>query len=379
MAGEYEGDNAPLLDRESIAEVIPSMRDELNIINRLSGLGARDETLNNEFYGINRLGFNSAIPVNTDGHGLTFFTRPRMNLSYDNLGMLRTLAPLLTGDQNTYQRAIRAYLDPVGHRSTDTRVEEGYRTRLVDQNSPFIPLLTNNLLSLSGWPDPSLNTYSSKEGIQKEQWSMVDDVLKFYGTFDLQATFRNIAGDPITLLFQTWLTYASAVYMGSLLPYPDSIVENEIDYQTRIYRLILDPSKRFVQKIAACGAAFPTANSLGTLFNFSKDDVFQMEGKQISIPFRCIGAEYQDPILIREFNTITMQFNPCLMDDQRNNRMVKLKPREFGFFNHYGYPLIHPRTSELEWWVFKEDYADLVTSGYDEYNPAHYDLNLNKE
>jgi hypothetical protein len=361
----------PLLDDEARAEAIPSLKDELNYLSRLSGLGARDETFNNEFYGINHRGFNSPIPMNTDGHGLVFFTRPRLNLSYDNLAMIRTLTPLLTSEEKSYQRAIRAYLDPEAY--FDTKYVNQVKTPLVDRHNPFIPLLTNNILSLSGWPDNTLQSYTSTEGVMKEQWSMVDDSLRFLGTFDLQATFRNIAGDPITLLFQTWLTYMSAVYLGTIMPYPDMIVENEIDYQTRIYRLVLDPSKRYVQKIAACAAAYPTATSLGTSFNFSKDDVYQTDSKQISIPLRCIGAEYQDPILIREFNTIVQLFNPNMRDDKRDTEMVRLKPREFNFFNHYGYPLINPLDSELEWWVFKKDYADIKK--FEEYNPEDWDLN----
>lgn len=369
-------DFVPFLTPEERDNAAPSMRETLNVISRLNGLGARDETLNNEFFGINHRGFNSPIPINTDGHGLTFFTRPRLNLSYDNLGMIRTLTPLMTDEPLSYQRAIRAYLDP--HNNWFKGAPD-FQTPLIDPNSPFIPLLTNNLISLSGWPDPSLNTYTSREGIQHEQWSMVDDVIRFYGTFELQGTFRNIAGDPITLLFQTWLIYASAVYMGQILPHLDSIVENEIDYQTRIYRLMLDPSKQYVQKIAACGAAFPTANSLGTMFNFSKDDVYQQDAKQISIPFRAIGAEYQDPITIREFNTLVMLFNKSMRDDMRDRVMVKLKPRELNFFNHYGYPLIHPQTSALEFWVNRSDYAILEKEGVKDFNPALYDLNLKKD
>ena len=370
MADEKDP-NQPLLDEAARKEAIPSLRDELNYISRLSGLGSRDESFNNVFYGINDLGFHSPLPMNSDGHGITFFTRPRLNLSYDNLAMVRTLTPLLTSEEKSYQRAVRAYLDPEAY--FDTQFVNQVKTPLVDRHNPFIPLLSNTLISLSGWPDPTLATYTSNEGVQKEQWSMADDVIRYLSVFPMQATFRNIAGDPITLLFNTWMTYISNVYLGTIMPYPDSIVENEIDYQTRIYRLMLDPSKRFVQKISACGAAYPTANNLGTMFNYSRDDVFQSDSKQITIPFQCIGAEYMDPILIREFNTIVLLFNPSMRDDRRDTDMVRLKPREFPFFQHYCYYLINPMDSELERWVFKKDYADLQK--HKEYNPELYDLN----
>lgn len=371
MADDTDKKALPLLSEEARKEAIPSLKEELNFISRLSGLGSREESLNNVLYGINDLGYHSPIPMNTDAHGIIFFTRPRLNLSYDNLAMIRTLTPLLTSEENSYQRAIRAYLDPEAY--FDTQYVNQVKTRLVDRYNPFIPLLTNTISTLSGWPDPTLGMYTSNEGIMKEQWSMVDDTIRINNTFDLQASFRNIMGDPITLLFRTWMTYASNVYLGTIMPYPDSIVENEIDYHTRIYQIDLDPSKRFVQKITTCGAAFPWANNRGTMANFNIDEVFKSDGKQITVPFRCMGAEYDDPISIREFNTIVMLFNPNMRDDKRDTEMVRLKPREFAFFQYRCYYLINPLDAELERWVFKNDYADLQK--FQEYNPELFDLN----
>lgn len=363
-----------------------SVKDGIDLVSRYSGLGDLTEAMGNAWYGINHRGVGNPIPYNTDNHGLTFFTRPRLNLSYDNIAMDRVLTPLLTKDVNTYQRAVRVLLDPVGAASIrDPMVfgsQQPVTSPLVDHRSPFMAVLTNNLLSLNGWPDPVVAYYNSKQGPAKETWSMVDDVARNFDSFDLQASFRNVAGDPITLLFNSWIRYAARVYDGTMMPYPDSVVENEIDYQTRIYRLVLDPSRRFVQKIAATGAAFPTSSALGAAFNFTSDTPFNQDNaQQISIPFHCMGVDYNDPILIKEFNDIVSFFNTDMLDTNRYKRMIQLGasdndrlikigvPAEYverfraverSLFNYRGVPYIHPLTLELQWWVYADDYGDFV-------------------
>lgn len=323
-------------------------------VSRQSGLGDLSSAVANNLLGFNHRGMGSPIPSNKDGYGLTFFTRPFLNLSYDNISQVRKLTPLLNQQSQTYQRIIRTLLDPIGARPDFG--SKGAQTRLVDTYSPFIPLLSNNIMSMSGWPDIAMDTYTSKPGIQREAWSMADGTSKLYETFDIQVSFRNIEGDPITLLFSTWLHYISGVYDGSLMPYPEFIMENRIDYQTRIYRLVLDPTKQFVQKIACCGAAFPIANSIGAAFNFSADKVFNSDSDQINVPFKCIGADYNDPVIIEEFNEVGRMANRDLRSPSASG-YVKLRPRELTFFNYHGYPQINPDTFQLEWWVPGDVYA----------------------
>lgn len=336
-----------------------TVKDDIDWLARNGGYGNLSEAVGNALYGINHRGAGNPIPYNTDNHGITFFTRPRLNLSYDNVSMDRVLTPLLTRDPYTYQRAVRVLLDPVG--AADPR--DPVLSPLVDRRSPFIALLSNNLLSLNGWPDPIAEYYDSKPGPAKESWSMLDGVTKFFGTFDLQASFRSISGDPISLLLESWRRYGLNVYSGLMMPYPDSIIENEKDYETAIYRLTLDPSRRFIQKISRTIAIPPTSSGLGASFNFSSDLPFNQDtAQQLSIPFHCQGVEYNDPILFKEFNDISGFYNHDLLDTRRTSKMTKLRREELIAFNYYGYPRINPLTQELEWWVYNDDYKRLNTS-----------------
>lgn len=341
----------------------------IDSVSRSNGFGNLSQTTANAFKGINHRGVGNPTKMNTDNHGITFFTRPCLNLSYDNLAQTRLLSSLMTDDANTLARAIRVLLDPwgnvgVGAKNIERVNGRGITSTLIDPLNPFMPVLTNNLLSISGWPDPNIDTYTSPEGWAKEQWSIVDDFPVNYGSFDLTANFRNVEGDPINALFYVWHQYMTRVLSGDMVPYPEMITDNCIDYMTRIYRLVLDPTRTYIQKIANCGVAFPTAYPLGAAFNYNQDDVFDTANQQISIPFRCLGAEYNDPIAIREFNQLVGMYNPSMRQSELNptpdpKTMRKLTNTERDAFNYEGYPFIS-QSNELEWWVTNETYASVM-------------------
>ena len=352
----------------TIVSVNKQYTDNRDEVSRSVGIGSLDAAQALLYQGINHRGIGNPVPRNTDNVGITFFTRPRLNLSYDNLAMDRTLSTLLVDNEKSIQQIVRAYLDPdrqAGIGVISRAGDEVIKSAFVDPKNPFITLFTNTITSLSGWPDVVVDTYSSKEGVFKEAWSMVDGNTKLYGLFDLTANFQNPAGDPISLLLNVWTRYASMVYLDEVYPYSDSIVENEIDYQTRIYRLVLDPSRRYVQKIAACGAAFPTVNPLGAAFNYDANRHFTGENDEVSVTFRCIGAEYNDPITIKEFNNVVVMFNPNMKLSNLNKKgsnMIQIPPEFILPMNNYGYPRIDPLTFELQWWLDKTTYNSLIPS-----------------
>lgn len=332
--------------------------EELEKITRYAGRGGQQSALAANYYGFNHRDIGIPLPKNTDSFGYTFFTRPRLRLSYDNLMSDRTFALLNSKDPHSVHRWVRATLDPVHRR--------GYvDSPLVDSKQAFIPLLSNSLQSLSGWPDLTVDTYTSAMGLRKEQWTMADGHSKYHSVFSINAEFKNTVNSPINELFYYWTQYALMVHEGLMYPHFDSSIENEIDYQTRIYRLTMDSSKTFITDIAACGVAFPLAANIASRFDFSRETIYNDSNDLVSVPFQCTGAIYKDPILMAEFNMTVQTFNMEMHDALREQRYVLLKPNEVTLFNHFGYPRINLDTGRLEWWVHREDYKSIMQSqGY---------------
>ena len=378
--------------------------------------GSKQYALGNNLYGINHRGIKGILPENRDDYGLVFFTRPLLNLSAGNLrNGPRKMLDLLTQQSDSMQRYVRCMLDPRTHLNklsideikaaylpsmsgitsdnadgntkttdhsdtkgkadigdTDTGIitEEMLQALIdhqndgtltvsspfVDENLAFIPILTNNLQSMSGWPDIVLPTFTSKEGLKREQWSVADGFVDINESYDIDCTFKNVKDEPITLLFDTWLNYMANVYEGMFSPYLDFLIENEIDYNTRIYRIVLDESKRFVKKIAATGASFPVNVPTGKMFDYSDSAKYNTDNNTINIRFKTIGAMYNDPILIHEFNTVVGIFNPDiakLLDSNATTptNIVEIPPNLLNVFNYRGYPLIDKNTLELRWFI----------------------------
>lgn len=329
-----------------------SYENYLTQITQNSGFSPADRVLSDTLFGNNVVGKFSPIQANTENHGYTFFTKPDLNLSYDNLQIDRVMSNLLMEAPNGIQRALRSYLDPDAHRA-------GLTCDLVDPLNPFITLLGNNLVSMSGWEDFNLGTYTSEPGMYREVFSYVDDVPYMYGTFDLQCTFKNLTGDPITFMMLMWTRYQGLAREGRVMPYPDNVMYNTLDYNTRIYRLVTDVTKTYVTRLFACGASYPITTPLAQHADFDASgntSPFAGVADTITFVFKAIGFTYYDHILIYEFNELQEDFNPMMRDGKREQFMQKLNPWEKEYFNHRAYPRIDPASMELQWWVPKTAY-----------------------
>ncbi|QBJ02626.1 virion structural protein [Pseudomonas phage Psa21] len=315
----------------------------------------RNQALSNAAFGINILGRNAPLQLNTENHGYTFFTKPLFNLSYDNCMVDRRLSMLLREDKDCLERLVRVTLDPWSM----TQEQNPLTSTMVDPLSPFIPILSNNLISLNGWPDFTINMSTTTAGIYRDSMAYVDDVPYQYETFTLQGTYRNVEGDPVTLLHYMWLLAQGLGKEGRTMPYPELVMMNERDYDTRIYRLIMDQTRTYVTRIFACGAATPENAPTGEIANYTGDGSetgSQVISSQLNFSYRCNGVTTYDHILIFEFNDLQQDFNPGMRDDTREATMQLLYPWEKSYFNYRAYPRINPSNMELEWWVFKADY-----------------------
>lgn len=335
-----------------------------------SGSGSNEPSsfgnpVTNSFFGINYMQTPLPVPINKDHYGLVFFTRPQLNLQSRNLKNVRKYYPLLTTETLSVHRAVRCYLDPrlqVLEQTIDASGETmGLKCPLVDPTNAFIPLLTNHIDSISGFPDILLPIYNSPEGQYRESHSMVDGTAANYSAYNITATFRNSRGDPITKIFDFWEHYISHVFEGLLAPYPDMMIANVLDYNTRIYRLILDPSKRTVVSIGACGAAFPFNVPRGTQFDFNAEKPYNDANAKVQIQFQANGAIYDDEILVWSFNRVVGAFNPGMRSaDTRASSMMRIPGDFMEVFNCRGYPYINPTTRELEWYTTKEYYQSIT-------------------
>lgn len=307
-------------------------------------------------YGINHRQFNPMIPAYRPREGMVFFTRPQLNMTDENIINNRRLAFLLDSSPLSTARAIRATLDPRLHGA-------GVTSMLVDPKCAFITPLSNLIMTLSDPPDEVVPVKTSKKGLYGEEHSMVDGVFDNYASYELTSTFFNPSTNHMKQLFSAWTVYMTGAFEGSVTPYWDMIVEREIDYNTRIYRLTLSKDGKYLDEIFATGASFPLV--IPHSFGYDRaSGPLNSKVKEHTQRFKCDGAIYNDPMLIRSFNQVVVTFNPSMSDTRRANEMVRLQyHRDISrssivHFNYRGYPRIDPNTLELQWWLEREYFED---------------------
>lgn len=315
-----------------------------------------DQSLRNALYGFNSDFSKRYMHPSRNNQGFTFFVRPQLNLADDNIRFSRLLYGNMGSDAFDIPTFVRHTLDP--------RVAAASDIDVINNKQAYIPLLTNSLLTLSGFPDIELPTTSSEPGLLQEVYTLPDGATDNYGPVEISTEFLNTTGDPIQHLFHTWTIAISLMVQGKIRPYPDFISEHERCFDTRIFRIILDQTGRFVRKVAATGPGFIDNVGVGQDYDYNHEKHYS-DNVSTAFRFKMAGAEYRDPILIYEFNKIGEIFNPDLSDEFREKKMAKVPLSLRHAVNHLGYPRIDEQTMEFEYWIDKT----ILTSMLDELTP----------
>lgn len=355
--------------------------------------GTLSRAINDNLYGINARSKNTPLPLSRDNYGYTFFTRPILNLTGENISKHERFISLIDAPPLSYATYVRMMLDP---RLGNPRVKGHFKSPIVDNRAAFFPMLTNACSSVSGWPHLSNPTYTSPTGLYGEQMSYTDGWLNEYESFDLTCTFRNTRGQPLLYLFTLWVYYQCLVFTGELDPYTDMITEHEIDYQTRIYRLVTNSTNQYITNIFASGASFPLDIPAGAMADYDINKPYNAANDELSIRFKSMVFLHNEEHLKLEFNQTQALFNPQIAsimindaikprgsDEVRRESKEKLHEvpgsgltkvphfllqlsenslldNNYYNFNYMMYPYINLFTNELEWWVPSDKFTEVA-------------------
>jgi hypothetical protein len=300
------------------------------------------------------------IPKSNKMQGLVFMTRPQLNMNTHNLMTQAYYHPLLSIRESSLHRYVRCTLDPylaVGFDGNGS----GYpktpiASPLVDKYQAFIPLATNSLELMTGWPEIVVPTKTTEPGAYGFTYTQVDGVVAINGTYDLTLTFSSRQADPLLRLFSYWSRYSTDVFSGALLPYRCMIRRNEIDYNTGIYRILLDKNGKKLTDIAYVAKGTIATDPTGKIFDFDKNKVYIDNGETFQIVVKAEGIYYNEPFIIDNFNEVVRIFNNAMEDGLREQYMRLLVDSEKVTMNYAAYPRINVDTHEFEWWVWKSDY-----------------------
>ena len=291
-------------------DLTPELRDRiLNIAYASSGAGGYFNQVQQFMTCLDQYDTHFITP-NTETSGVTFITRPRLCLQSSNIRNNRALTALDTLNPTSMAFGIRCLLDSNFGAANNGRYEyQVFHSPIFDPLNAFLVPACNALVGFSGGQDIVIQTQTTEGGYQCEAqtFAVGSDNLQ-RGNYQLQLTFRDAQHGPITALFFYWLEYIRCVTRGILLAYADDIDEQRLNYTVSIYRFLLDPTRRYITKYAKFTGCYPTALSLGAMFNKSAGEYFVQSASNVTVPFMCNKIEYMDYAILMDFNTLVRRY-----------------------------------------------------------------------
>lgn len=291
---------------------------------------------------------NQMAPVPDDTIGLVFVTRPLLNLSDENVKKHPQLISLYKPNKDGLNAYVKGLLDPRWGRN------ESVPDSLLDPYYPWIAPITNFVKVSSGFPDVTLNVDKSEPGIRKEVHMYPSGMLKVNWDFDMRMTFYNPKPNILPYIFDVWNHYIEAVTLGDegMEPYPEALIQNYRDYDTRIYHMVLNKDMRSIEGIYCNAYSWPNSFPSGAFSSIDKtrNSLLGQGQDELDINFPSVGFRYNNVRVAAMFNQTTTYFNPRMDPKVRGQHYRKLKFSEYQSEGTSSYPWINLDTMELEYW-----------------------------
>lgn len=298
-------------------------------------------------------------PVSDDTIGLSFISRPIINLSDDNCSRHPQLANLYKPAKNSPQMYIKCLLDKV----------EGDRNscELLDNKMGWMVLLTNLLKRSDGFGDLDLETTTTDGGFRGEVHQQINGILDENGQYSLRQTYFNVKSGIIKDIFSAWLRYIYEVKVGDngIEPYPEADYQNYTDFDCRVYHIFMNKNLRTISNMYMTVQSIPTTLATGAIAAIDNETTNRRgEGQdEVTINYSSVGMRFDSWEVADGFNGTTMFFNPDMNPVNRANKYVKLEHSEYLELQYEKcYPWINISTMELEWWMDKTLYTTLKNS-----------------
>ena len=305
----------------------------------------------NTLAGMEKFNLNCA-PPNILHSGYVFMSKPRLMLTSANLKQDRVMALLDTLDPLRYETSMRGYLD--SHLPTIPEFQQEFsKCPYFNSTSPFIIPAQNALRQIAGYPDFSLNTYTTQGGDFEEDQTQASGSDFCSRTYNFNLDFMDIQGTYLFQFFYYWVRYIALIKMGIMNPYNDDMAQRLLNYTTRIYRFIMSPNKRQIQICSAVTGCFPTNVPFGSMFDFNKDEHRIHAAHRFSVPFVGNAVDYQDWAILVEFNILVNRYTQ-LEKKIKSGEVIEV-PR-LPQYNYIGTPYIalNEGYAELRFYAPKE-------------------------
>lgn len=306
---ERDGKNSNLKNLKT--DIRGKLKTWTDSIHASSGRGSRVNPLNSFLYNLDRNQLNTMLP-NHECADITLMTRPCLPMQDSSLRQDDFLSLFDTYDCNSIAFIIRCYMDTFfsKYAATQKATDAIAACPSFNRYSPWLIPVCNGITSISGFPDPYLETETTEGGFHQEDQTYAKGGLGLFRSVDLNLTFKDPQGGPLMLLFQLWVTCIQMLRSGQIMAYKEFVDAQMLPYTVSIYRFNLDPSKTFITNFCKVTGCFPKSVPIGAIMNTSENERFISSSGRYSIPFVGNVVEYNRPSIIYDFNKLAHRYCP---------------------------------------------------------------------
>lgn len=331
-----------------------------------AGLGSQSNSYVFNLSKIDRYGINQMAP-NNERPGLTFFTKPTMNLTPSSVRQDRRLSMLDTNDPTMLQFSIRCYLDSIYARHPAIS-GLAHACDWYSDETPFIIPMTNNLLDFSGVPDFVIETETTDGGYYGEDLTFAKGSDMGGRTYEIPFTFRDIQGGYMYNLFYHWTMWQALFTQGKVVAYPRDRAYIRMPYTCSIYHFNMDPDNRYITKWWKGTGCFPKLGAPGSVFDVNRNDYFVSGAQTLTIPFVINISEPNDPIVLQDFNKLIRQYcGDTFISEISSGSRVKVDVMDKST-NCCGVPLINTADggrNELAYFAYANELSNPYSTSMD--------------
>ena len=72
----------------------------------------------------------------------------------------------------------------------------------------------------------------------------------------------------------------------------------------------MDRTNRYIVRWAKCTGCYPVSPPSGVAFNMNEGEPVIAAASDINVPFKANRIEYDDPVILKEFNMLVRRYNP---------------------------------------------------------------------
>lgn len=213
------------------------------------------------------------------------FTRPDLNL-FDNA--TKEILPQIVNDPTMY------YI----WKNNPSILKQLCLAHASDNK--FIPLLTNQVTALDVL-DESIDTIETGETWSGYKMQYAKHSIRSMTAGSISVKFPETYDLSITHMFQTWCSYESGVYRGTLMPEDIYCMYKILDYACDIYYFLMDPDMT-IRFWSVYYGAFPT-NINKSIFSYDSGN--SAVGAEANVTFAYFHKLDLDPRSLVDFNEIS--------------------------------------------------------------------------